>query len=162
MLTHNNSIDVNFLRTINTKSDQNFYCPTDLVLSLQHFNWKSLYNTLHKGLCVEFLMVPRQSNISHKDSKVIFHKIWPKRHFCSSTVLGRDHKKVLRWALVPSIKQFLPFKVLKAQNQVCGTVKVTFWPDFVLIVLKNWHLLSLCGLIFYLPGVIKRSPDNPW
>ena len=71
MLTHNNSIDVNFLRTINTKSDQNFYCPTDLVLSLQHFNWKSLYDTLHKGLCEDFLWSLDGQILAHKDSNVI-------------------------------------------------------------------------------------------
>ena len=52
--------------------------------------------------------------------------------------------------------------MLKTQNQVYATAEWMFWPNFVLIVLENRHLLSLCGLIFDHLKLIKRSQYYHW
>ena len=71
-------------------------------------------------------MTLKRSNINPQTQKT--------RQF-SKTIITKSWQNVTfvapRLALVSGMEHFSPLKMLKAQNQVCGTAKVTFWPYFV-------------------------------
>ena len=71
-------------------------------------------------------MTLKRSNINPQTQKT--------RQF-SKTINTKSWQNVTfvapRLALVSGMEHFSQFQMLKAQNQICGTAKVTFWPYLV-------------------------------
>ena len=88
-----------------------------------------------------------------------------KRHQFSKTIDTKSGQNVIfvapRLVLVSDMEHFSPFQMLKAQNQVCGTAKVTFWPYFASNDFENLCPFSHCGLMFDLLGTIKSFSPEP-
>ena len=91
---------------------------------------------------------------------------WPKRHQFSKLFDTKYGQNVT--LSVPQI-WFWAFNIWNCEKcsipdtrASLGATKVTIWPDFVLIVLKNWRLLSISGLIFDPLRLIKRSQYYHW
>ena len=102
-------------------------------------------------------MVLRRSNISPQ---------WLKRYLFSKSF---DTKYSQNVTLTVQQTLFWAFDIWNGEKcsisdtrTSLGATNMTFWPDIVSIVLENWCLLKLCGLIFDLFRLIKRSQYYCW
>ena len=102
-------------------------------------------------------MVLRRSNISPQ---------WLKRYLFSKSF---DTKYSQNVTLTVQQTLFWAFDIWNGEKcsipdtrPSLGATKVTFCHDFVLIVLENWRVFWVWGLIFDLLRVIKRSQYYGW
>ena len=120
------------------------------------------FNTCNGKLCMLFYTRAQVRNFLWSlEGQICISPQWPKRHQFSKLFDTKYGQNVT--LAVPQI-WFWAFNIWNCEKcsipdtrASLGATKVTFWPDFVLIVLKNWRLLSISGLIFDLLRLIKRS-----
>ena len=118
---------------------------------------ENLYVNLHYGSGEKHFMVPRRSNISPQ---------WLKRHQFSKSFDTKYGQNVTlavpqTWFWAFNIENGEKCSISDTRTSL-GATNMTFWPDFVSIVLENWCLLKLCGLIFDIFRLIKRSQYYCW